>query len=76
MKPAIKKIIKIAWGFACVAITVTAGTVYWHCYQPGDAASFKQVLNAGLSTLAVTCCTASILLCISFFSSNISKADT
>ncbi|MEG5609506.1 hypothetical protein UXO96_17960 [Enterobacter hormaechei] len=76
MKPAMRDKLKIAWVIACVAVTVTAGTVYWHYYQPGDGASFKQVLNAGFSTLAVTGCTAAILLCISCFCSVISKADT
>lgn len=76
MKPAMREKIKLAWLIACVAISVTAGAVYWHYYQPSDGASFKHALNAGLSTIAVTGCTAAILLCISCFRSVISKADT
>ncbi|HII3107405.1 hypothetical protein UXO40_22975 [Enterobacter hormaechei] len=76
MKPALKEKFKLAWLITCIAISVTAGAVYWHYYQPSDGASFKHVLNVGFSTLAVAGCTAAILLCISFFSSVISKAGT
>lgn len=67
--------IKLAWVILCVAITITSGTIYWQQHQPGDGASFKQLLNAVFSTVAVIGCTAAILLCISVFSSIISKVD-
>ncbi|WCE16193.1 hypothetical protein [Enterobacter ludwigii] len=76
MKPVMMNKMKIAWVIVCLVITVTAGTIYWHYYQPSDGASFKQVLYAGFSTLAVTGCTAAVLLCFSCFCSVIAKAGT
>lgn len=46
MKASTKENLKLTWAVICVAISVIAGMVYWHYFQPGDGASMKHAWNA------------------------------
>ncbi|ECA8457352.1 hypothetical protein MLJ85_22640 [Escherichia coli] len=65
MKNSTKDKLSLAWLIVCIAISVGAGMVYWHYYQPGDGASIKSAYITWLSAFAVTGGTATILFCIS-----------
>ncbi|EAB8815130.1 hypothetical protein E0L11_25110 [Escherichia coli] len=65
MKASTKENLKLTWAVICVAISVIAGMVYWHYFQPGDGASMKHAWNAWISTFGVTGGTGVILFCIS-----------
>ncbi|HAU6870676.1 TPA: hypothetical protein JEL88_004507 [Salmonella enterica subsp. enterica serovar Liverpool] len=65
MNESIKDKLGLAWLVVCIAISVGAGMVYWHYYQPGDGASFKSEYITWLSAFAVTGGTGMILFCIS-----------